>query len=64
MMSRFHYGILSANIDNGIFIKSIFQIINNPNLLKKFSLNNKRLRKPLAAKKLKKLILSLEDKSV
>ena len=52
------------DIDNGIFIKSISQIINNPNLLKKFSLNNRRLRKPLAAKKLKKLILSLEDKSV
>ncbi len=52
------------DIDNGIFIKSLSQIINNPNLLKKFSLNNKRLRKPLAAKKLKKLILSLEDKSV
>ena len=52
------------DIDNGIFIKSISQIINNPNLLKKFSLNNRRLRKPLAAEKLKKLILSLEDKSV
>ena len=52
------------DIDNGIFIKSISQIINNPNLLNKFSLNNIRLRKPLAAKKLKKLILSLEDKSV
>ena len=47
------------DIDNGIFIKSISQIINNPNLLKKFSFNNIRLRKPLAAKKLKKLILSL-----
>ena len=52
------------DIDNGIFIKSISQIINNPNLLNKFSLNNIRLRKPLAAKKLKKIILSLEDKSV
>ena len=52
------------DIDNGTFIQSISQIINNPNLLKKFSLNNRRLRKPLAAKKLKKLILSLEDKSV
>lgn len=52
------------DIDNGVFIKSISQIINNPNLLKKFSLNNRKLRKPLAAKKLKKLILSLEDKSV
>ena len=38
------------DIDNGIFIKSISQIINNPNLLNKFSLNNIRLRKPLAAK--------------
>ena len=52
------------DIDNGSFIKSISQIINNPDLLKKFSLNNKRLKKPLAARKLKKLILSLEDKSV
>ena len=52
------------DIDNGFFIKSISQIINNPNLLKKFSLNNRRLRKPLAAEQLKKLILSLEDKSV
>ncbi len=52
------------DIDNGIFIKSISQIINSPNLLKKFSLNSKRLRKPAAAKNLKKLILSLEDKSV
>ena len=52
------------DIDNGTFIQSISQIINNPNLLNKFSLNNIRLRKPLAAKKLKELILSLEDKSV
>ena len=52
------------DIDNGILIKSISQIINNPNLLKKFSLNNRKLRKPLAAKKLKKLILSLEDQNV
>ena len=52
------------DIDNGTFIKSISQIINNPNLLNKFSLNNIRLRKPLAAMKLKKLILSLEKKSV
>ena len=52
------------DIDNGIFIKSLSQIIIKPNLLKKFSLNNIRLRKPSAAKKLKKLILSLEDKSV
>ena len=52
------------DIDNGTFIQSISRIINNPNLLKKFSLNNRKLRKPLAAKKLKKLILSLEDKSV
>ncbi len=52
------------DIDNGIFIKSISQIINNPNLLKKFSLNSRRLRKPIAAKNLKKLILSLGDKSV
>ena len=52
------------DVDNGSFIKSISQKINNPDLLKKFSLNNKRLKKPLAARKLKKLILSLEDKSV
>ncbi len=52
------------DIDNGTFVKSISQIINNPNLLKKFSLNNRRLRKPQAAKKLKKLILSLEDQNV
>ena len=52
------------DIDSGFFIKSLSQIINRPDLLKKFSLNNRRLRKPLAAKKLKKLILSLEDKNV
>ncbi len=52
------------DIDNDTFIQLISQIINNPNLLKKFSLNNRRLSKPQAAKRLKKLILSLEDKSV
>ena len=52
------------DIDNGFLFKSISQIINKPNLLKKLSFNNKRLRKPLAAIKLKKLILSLEDKNV
>ncbi len=52
------------DIDNGYFIKSISKIINNPDLLKKFALNNRRLRKPLAANKLKNLILSLEDKNV
>ena len=52
------------DIENGSFVKSISKIINKPDLLKKFSLNNKRLRKPLAAKKLKNLILSLKDKNV
>ena len=52
------------DIDNGFLFKSISQIINKPNLLEKLSFNNKRLRKPLAAIKLKKLILSLEDKNV
>ena len=52
------------DIDNGSFVKLISKIINKPDLLKKFSLNNRRLIKPLASKKLKKLILSLEDKSV
>ena len=56
--------ITKEDIDNGSFVKSISKIIKKPDLLKKFSLNNIRLRKPLAAKKLKKLILSLEDKSV
>ena len=52
------------DIDNGFFIKLISQILNKQDLLKKLSLNNRRLRKPLAAEKLKKLILSLEDKNV
>ena len=52
------------DIDNGSFVKSISKIINKPDLLKKFALNNRRLRKPFAAKKLKNLILSLEDKKV
>ena len=52
------------DIDSGSFVKSISKIINKPDLLKKFALNNKRLGKPFAAKRLKNLILSLEDKSV
>ena len=52
------------DIENGSFVQSISKIINKPDLLKKFSLNNRRLRKPLAAKKLKNLILSLKDKNV
>jgi UDP-N-acetylglucosamine--N-acetylmuramyl-(pentapeptide) pyrophosphoryl-undecaprenol N-acetylglucosamine transferase len=52
------------DIDNGSFVKAISKIINQPDLLTKFALNNRRLRKPLAARKLKNLILSLEDKNV
>ncbi len=52
------------DIDNGHFIKSLSQIIKQPALLEKFSSNNRRLRKPLAAKNLKKIILSFEDKNV
>ncbi len=52
------------DIDNGFFINSICQIINKPDLLKKYSLNSRRFRKPLASKRLKELILSLEDKNV
>ena len=51
------------DIDNGFFFEAISQIINKPDLLKKFSFNNRRFRKQLAAKKLKELILSLEDKN-
>ncbi len=51
------------DIYNGSIVKSISKIINKPDLLKKFALNNRRLGKPLAAKKLKNLILSLEDKN-
>ena len=52
------------DIDNGSFVKLISKIINKPDLLKKFALNNRRIGKPLASKKLKNLILSLEDKNV
>ncbi len=52
------------DIDNGSFVKAISKIINKPDLLTKFAFNNRRLGKPLAAKKLKNLILSLEDKNV
>ena len=52
------------DIENGYFTKFLSQIIKKPDLLKKFSSNNRRLRNPLAAKKLKKIILSLESKNV
>ena len=51
------------DIDNGFFLESISQIINKPDLLKIFSFNNRRFRKQLAAKRLKELILSLEDRN-
>lgn len=50
------------DIDNGFFTRSLSQIINHPDLLIKISTNNKKLRDPLAAKKFKKIILSLEKK--
>ena len=52
------------DIENGYFTKFLSQIIKKPDLLKKFSSNNRRLRNPLAAEKLKKIILSLESKNV
>ncbi len=52
------------DLDNGSFIKSLSQIINQPDLLKKFSSNNRRFRKPKATENLKKLILGLEGKNV
>ena len=37
--------------------------MNKPDLLKEFSANNRRLGKPLAAERLKKIIFSLEDEN-
>ena len=56
--------ILKEDDIDGYFTKFLSQIIKQPDLLKKFSSNNRRLRNPLAAKKLKKIILSLESKNV
>ncbi len=52
------------DIDSGIFLKSLIQILNQPDLLKKFSFNNKSLGKPFAAERFKEIILSLEAKNV
>ena len=52
------------DIDNGNFILTLSRIIKQPSLLEKYSSNNRKLRKPSAAKKLKKIILSLEGKNV
>ena len=51
------------DIDNGFFYKSLIHLMNKPELLKEFSANNRRLGKPLAAERLKKIISSLEGKS-
>ena len=52
------------DVENGFFVKFLSQIIYQPDLLIKFSFNNRKFSKPLAAKKLKKLILSLKDENV
>ena len=52
------------DINNGIFLKSLIQIITKPELLKQFSFNNKSLGKPLASERFKEIILGLEAKNV
>ena len=52
------------DIDNGLFFNSLMNVISQPDILKELSFNNRRLRKPLAANKLKKIILDLKDNNV
>lgn len=52
------------DIDNGFFLKSLIDIINDKNLLRKFSKNKKNISKPDAAKKFKEIIMKLGNSNV